>query len=130
MSEPTTSGQEKTPEQKTSAELGKILVIIPTYNEAENIESIVGRLRSSVPGAHVLVADDNSPDGTGKLADALATALKARGVADLRAALAARTGMAAFVYATLSWLDDPEVGLGERIDLAFRELRTLLAEGD
>ncbi len=52
--------------------LGEILVIIPTYNEAENIESITGRLRSAVPTARVLIADDNSPDGTGKLADALA----------------------------------------------------------
>ena len=64
------------------------------------------------------------------LADALATALKARGVADLRAVLAARTGMAAFVDATLSWLDDPTVGFGERIDLAFRELKALIAESD
>jgi dolichol-phosphate mannosyltransferase len=48
------------------------LVIIPTYNEAENIKAIVGRVRKAVPEAHVLVADDNSPDGTGKLADALA----------------------------------------------------------
>ena len=64
------------------------------------------------------------------LADALAAALKARGVADLRAVLAARTGMAAFVHATLTWLDDPEMGLGERIDLAFRELKALLAESN
>ncbi len=64
------------------------------------------------------------------LADALAAALKARGVADLRAVLAARTGMAAFVHATTSWLDDPELGLGERIDLASRELKALLAESD
>jgi dolichol-phosphate mannosyltransferase len=52
--------------------LGAALVIIPTYNEAENIKAIVGRVRSAVPEAHVLVADDNSPDGTGKLADELA----------------------------------------------------------
>ncbi|MET9911354.1 polyprenol monophosphomannose synthase [Streptomyces sp. NPDC006476] len=52
--------------------LGTALVIIPTYNEAENIKKIVGRVRKSVPEAHVLVADDNSPDGTGKLADELA----------------------------------------------------------
>ncbi|CAM5555632.1 MULTISPECIES: polyprenol monophosphomannose synthase [Streptomyces] len=52
--------------------LGTALVIIPTYNEAENIKSIVGRVRKAVPDAHVLVADDNSPDGTGKLADELA----------------------------------------------------------
>ncbi|MFD8478795.1 polyprenol monophosphomannose synthase [Kitasatospora sp. NPDC059673] len=53
--------------------LGRILVIIPTYNEAENVERIVSRVRTAVPEAHVLIADDNSPDGTGKLADALAT---------------------------------------------------------
>ncbi|MGH3463410.1 MAG: polyprenol monophosphomannose synthase [Kribbellaceae bacterium] len=56
------------------AELGRILVIIPTYNEAENIEPIVARVRTSVPEAHILVADDNSPDGTGELADKLAAA--------------------------------------------------------
>ncbi|MEU6245014.1 polyprenol monophosphomannose synthase [Streptomyces sp. NPDC047024] len=54
--------------------LGTVLVIIPTYNEAENIKTIVGRVRKAVPEAHVLVADDNSPDGTGKLADELAAA--------------------------------------------------------
>ncbi|MFF5758398.1 polyprenol monophosphomannose synthase [Streptomyces longwoodensis] len=52
--------------------LGTTLVIIPTYNEAENVKGIVGRVREAVPEAHVLVADDNSPDGTGKLADELA----------------------------------------------------------
>ena len=64
---------------------------------------------------------------TDALADALAAALQARGVADLRAVLAARTGMAAFVHATVAWLEDPAVGLGERLDLADRELHTLLA---
>ncbi|MFG3249354.1 polyprenol monophosphomannose synthase [Streptomyces sp. NPDC048187] len=54
--------------------LGTALVIIPTYNEAENIKAIVTRVREAVPEAHVLVADDNSPDGTGKLADELAAA--------------------------------------------------------
>lgn len=51
---------------------GRVLVIIPTFNEAQNIEAIVARLRSSVPEAHILVVDDQSPDGTGELADALA----------------------------------------------------------
>jgi len=55
-------------------DLGRILVIIPTYNEAENIEPIVARVRAAVPEAYVLVADDNSPDGTGDLADKLAAA--------------------------------------------------------
>ncbi len=53
-------------------ELGKVLVIIPTYNEAENIRPIVQRLRDSVPAADILIADDNSPDGTGVIADELA----------------------------------------------------------
>ena len=50
------------------------LVIIPTYNESENIERIVERTRTAVPAAQILIADDNSPDGTGKLADSLAAA--------------------------------------------------------
>ena len=54
--------------------LQRILVIIPTYNELENLPLIVGRVRVSVPDAHILVADDNSPDGTGDLADQRASA--------------------------------------------------------
>ena len=49
------------------------LVIIPTYNERENLPNIVGRLHTALPAAHVLVVDDGSPDGTGEIADALAT---------------------------------------------------------
>ena len=52
--------------------LDRVLVIIPTFNEAQNIESITNRLRRAVPDAHILVADDNSPDGTGAIADRLA----------------------------------------------------------
>jgi len=50
------------------------LVIIPTYNEAENLEWIVGRVREAAPEVEVLIADDNSPDGTGRIADRLAEA--------------------------------------------------------
>ena len=64
------------------------------------------------------------------LAEALADALKTRGVADLRAALAAQTGMAAFAHATVSWLDHPEPSLAERLDLASRELKALLTDMD
>jgi dolichol-phosphate mannosyltransferase len=53
-------------------DLGRIVVIIPTYNEIANLDRIVGRLRAAVPSAHVLIADDNSPDGTGERADELA----------------------------------------------------------
>lgn len=51
--------------------LDRVLVIIPTYNESQNIESITNRLRRAVPEAHILIADDNSPDGTGEIADRL-----------------------------------------------------------
>lgn len=51
---------------------GGVLVIIPTYNESESLPGVLDRLRRSVPEADVLVADDNSPDGTGALADAIA----------------------------------------------------------
>ena len=64
----------------------------------------------------------------GALADALADALKARGVADLKAVLAAQTGMAAFAHVTISWLETPEPGLAERLDLAIHELRALVTE--
>jgi dolichol-phosphate mannosyltransferase len=53
--------------------LGSVLVIIPTYNERENLDVIAERLHAAVPDAHLLVVDDNSPDGTGRLADELAT---------------------------------------------------------
>ena len=51
----------------------RVLVIVPTYNEAENLQLIVDRLLAAVPTAHALVVDDGSPDGTGELADGLAT---------------------------------------------------------
>ena len=54
--------------------LGRVVMVVPTYNEADNLGWIVGRLRGVHPGVHVLVVDDNSPDGTGKLADELAAA--------------------------------------------------------
>lgn len=51
-----------------------VLVIIPTYNESESLPGVIARVRDSVPEADILVADDNSPDGTGSLADAIAAA--------------------------------------------------------
>jgi dolichol-phosphate mannosyltransferase len=48
------------------------LVVMPTYNERENLPIIVPRVLSQGPGIHVLVVDDSSPDGTGELADELA----------------------------------------------------------
>jgi dolichol-phosphate mannosyltransferase len=53
---------------------GRVLVVVPTYNERENLEWLVGRIRSSVPWVDVLVVDDGSPDGTGDLGDRMAAA--------------------------------------------------------
>jgi len=50
----------------------RFCVCIPTYNEAENINAILWRARAALPDAQLLVLDDASPDGTGKLADRVA----------------------------------------------------------
>src|SRR4051794_2038639 len=52
--------------------LGRVVMVVPTFNEADNLAWIVGRLRAAQPDVHVLVVDDNSPDGTGKIAEELA----------------------------------------------------------
>jgi len=51
----------------------KTLVIIPTYNERENLEQLLSQVFAIFPSIHLLVVDDNSPDGTGQLADELRT---------------------------------------------------------
>lgn len=50
----------------------KTVIAIPTYNERENLEWIIGEVLAQAPGIHILIVDDNSPDGTGQLADTLA----------------------------------------------------------
>jgi dolichol-phosphate mannosyltransferase len=52
--------------------VGRVLVIIPTYNERDNLQPIIERVRGAYSTANVLVVDDASPDGTGALADKLA----------------------------------------------------------
>ena len=54
--------------------LGRVLVVIPTYDERENLRPVAERLFAAVPTADLLVVDDSSPDGTGALADQLAAA--------------------------------------------------------
>ena len=51
---------------------GRALVVIPTFNERENLESVVASLLENSENVDVLIVDDNSPDGTGQLADELA----------------------------------------------------------
>jgi dolichol-phosphate mannosyltransferase len=54
--------------------MSRCIVVVPTYNEAENLPLLVPRILAQDPSLEVLVVDDNSPDGTGKLARELATA--------------------------------------------------------
>jgi dolichol-phosphate mannosyltransferase len=55
-------------------EATRVLVALATYNERDNLAPLVREIRDALPRAHILVTDDNSPDGTGKLADELAAA--------------------------------------------------------
>ena len=50
----------------------KTVICLPTYNELENLPLLVAEVHKVVPDVHILVIDDNSPDGTGRLADELA----------------------------------------------------------
>jgi dolichol-phosphate mannosyltransferase len=50
------------------------LIVVPTYNERDNVRGVAERLLAALPGAEVLFVDDNSPDGTGALLDELAGA--------------------------------------------------------
>jgi dolichol-phosphate mannosyltransferase len=63
-----------TPAEPAPAEGAGTWVIVPTYNEAENVRTISAAILESLPGATVLVVDDGSPDGTGQIADELAAA--------------------------------------------------------
>lgn len=54
--------------------LGRVVMVIPTFNEADNIRVVVDRMRRAQPGVDLIIADDNSPDGTGAIADELAAA--------------------------------------------------------
>lgn len=85
--------------EASSTPVDRVLVIIPTYNERENLPRILDRLHGAVPDAHVLVVDDGSPDGTGAVADE-------RAAADLRVQVLHRTekaGLGAAYIAGFRW---------------------------
>lgn len=63
----------------------RVVVVVPTYDEAATLPGTVGRLRTAVPAADVLVVDDASPDGTGRIAERIA-------VDDPQVAVLHRTG--------------------------------------
>lgn len=76
-----------------------VLVVVPTYDEADNIVTLLDRVRGAVPGVHVLVVDDDSPDGTVALVTAYAAA--ADGVFLL--SRAGRGGLGAAYRAGFRW---------------------------
>jgi dolichol-phosphate mannosyltransferase len=84
-----------------------VLVIIPTYNELDNLEPITSRVLDAVPAVDLLVVDDASPDGTGKLADELADENPRLHVLHRRA----KSGLGAAYIAAFSW------GLDEGYDV-------------
>src|SRR5258708_5883959 len=53
--------------------VGRLLISLATYNERDNLAALVSEIHATVPDAHILVIDDNSPDGTGALADEIAS---------------------------------------------------------
>jgi dolichol-phosphate mannosyltransferase len=57
---------------EAASAISRVMIVMPTYNERQNLEIMAGRIRKSTPDADLLVVDDNSPDGTGDLADKLA----------------------------------------------------------
>ena len=93
------------------------LVIIPTYNEAENIERILRRIAESLPEAGVLVVDDGSPDGTGDIVKSVAAEFP-----DVH--LIARPGKAGLGQRVPDRL---RMGHGERVRRTDRDGRRLLA---
>ncbi len=66
MTAPTLSCPDRRDEQKNA------LVVIPTYNEAENVRVVIDRTLAAAPDVDILVVDDNSPDGTGRIAAGIA----------------------------------------------------------
>lgn len=54
--------------------MNRAVMVVPTYNEIENLADVVAGIRRCAPGVDILVVDDSSPDGTGELADRLAAA--------------------------------------------------------
>ena len=87
----------KTPERPSD----RTLVIIPTYNELENLPLIVGRVHKSLPDVHILVVDDGSPDGTGQLADELAAADSRQRIEVMHRT--AKDGLGAAYLAAFAW---------------------------
>ncbi|MEP7055771.1 MAG: apolipoprotein N-acyltransferase, partial [Actinomycetota bacterium] len=96
----------------TQNDPSRVLVVIPTYNEADNIRIIVSRLRAAVPDADALIVDDSSPDGTGAIADELAAADDAVNVLHRDT----KTGLGAAYVAGFAWAAQGGYGVVVEMD--------------
>jgi dolichol-phosphate mannosyltransferase len=112
-----------------------VCVVLPTYNERENLERISAAILAALPEAHLLVVDDSSPDGTGELADTIADR-EARADVLHRAA---KEGLGVAYREGFRWaLDRPEVKAVVQMDADFshdpadlpRLLAPLMADAD
>jgi dolichol-phosphate mannosyltransferase len=93
----------------------KPLVCLPTYNEAENLRPMVAAILASAPRVDILVVDDRSPDGTGKIADELAAA-------DARVHVlhrAGKEGLGKAYLAAFAWALERDYGLVLEMDCDF-----------
>jgi AcrR family transcriptional regulator len=113
---------------KASDELGPLETLIAAFRSIEKM--LEDNRPFAEPRHHVIV---NTPAlherelaKIASLTEALASALRYRGVNNRLAMLAARTGMTAFGHAALSWFEDPALGFGGHLDQAFRELQSLI----
>ena len=78
----------------------RVLVVLPTYNEAENIDHVLRAIRAALPDAGVLVVDDGSPDGTADLAEKLGARARA---ASTSCAGRAKSGLGSAYRAGFAW---------------------------
>jgi dolichol-phosphate mannosyltransferase len=93
----------------------RIWIIIPTYNERENVGPITDAVLAAVPDAHILIVDDGSPDGTGELADAMAAANPAITVLHR----AAKQGLGRAYVAAFKELLDRDADIAVQMDADF-----------
>jgi dolichol-phosphate mannosyltransferase len=105
-----------------------VWVVLPTYNEIENLEGMLAAILEALPQGHVLVVDDGSPDGTGQLADTIAA--REPRVAVLHRS--AKEGLGPAYRAGFRWvLDRPDTDAVVQMDADFshdpRDLPRLLA---
>jgi hypothetical protein len=66
------SGEQRVEPALKGREVGDLFVVIATYNEKENVKSLIEKILALEPPFHVLIVDDNSPDGTGRIVQQLA----------------------------------------------------------